>query len=184
MYTVSVTVQQQSLVLQPGVLHGLSYLLGCWLGWGWDGGDGYLIGQPLPSLRLPQQVVFSLFIFSPLLLRSLQHMVHPLLCSLWLGGGRGHVYDIIGSRGGWGAVDMRCSSRAEGAVLDGGRSVAGVWGGVWRPSVVSREREVKIIIIKLGYRDTSSSPFLKFRFTCLFVAGPHPPHDYTHQEYG
>ena len=27
---------------------------------------------------------------------------------------------------------MRCSSRAEGAVLDGSRSVAGVWGGVYR----------------------------------------------------
>ena len=52
-----------------------------------------------------------------------------LLCSLWLGGGRGHVYDIIGSRGGWDTVDIRCSSRAEGAVLGGGRSVAGVLGG-------------------------------------------------------
>ena len=132
----------QSLMLECGVffVNGLSHLLGCWLGWGWDGGDGYLIGQPLPSLHLPQQVVFSLFIFSPLLLSSLQHMVHPLLCSLWLGWGRGHAYDIIGSRGGWGAVDMRCSSRAEGAVLDGGRSVVGVWEGVWRPSVGSRER--------------------------------------------
>ena len=65
---------------------GYCNLLGCWLGWGWDGRDGYLIGQPLP-----QQVVF---IFFPLLLlRSLQHMVHPLLV---VGRGRGHVYDIIG----------------------------------------------------------------------------------------
>ena len=138
----------QSLVLECGVffVNGLSHF---WLGWGWDGGDGYLICQPLPSLHLPQQVVFSLFIFSPLLLRSLQHMVHPLLCSLWLGGGRGHAYDIIGSRGGWGAVDTRGSSRAEGAVLDGGRSVAGVWGDVWRPSMVSGERwKVKML---LGY---------------------------------
>ena len=45
---------------------------------------------------------------------------------------------------------MRCSSRAEGAVLDGGRSVAGVWGGVWRPSVGSGERwKVKML---LGYQ--------------------------------
>ena len=117
----------QSLVLQPGVLHGLSHLLG----WGWDGGDGHL-AYP----HLPHHVVF---IFSPLLIPRLQHMVHSLLCSLWLGGDRGHVYDIIGSRGGCGAVDVRCSSRAEGAVLDGGWS-ASVWGGVWRPSVASGER--------------------------------------------
>ena len=86
-----------------------------------------------------------------------------VLCSLWLGGGRGHVYDIIGSRGGWGAVDMRCSSRAEGAVLDGGRSVAGVWGGVWRPSVGSGERwKSKNVIGILVPHLSWSSYFLVF----------------------
>ena len=123
----------------------------CWgWGWGWDGGDA--------SPHLPQRVVF---IFSPLLLlRPLQHMVHPLLCSLWLGGGRDHVYDIIGSRGGWGAVDARCSSRAEGAVLDGSRS-AGVCGGMWRPSVASGERwKIKNVIGILVPHLSWSSNFL------------------------
>ena len=50
-------------------------------------------------------------------------MAHPLLCSLCLRGGRGHVYDIIGSKSKWDAVNIRCSSRAEGAVLDGGIGV-------------------------------------------------------------
>ena len=41
---------------------------------------------------------------------------------------------------------MRCSSRAEGAVLDGGGSVAGVWGGpVW---LLGRDEKVKML---LGY---------------------------------
>ena len=155
----------QSLVVQCGVLHGLSHLLGSWC---WDGGDGYLIGQPLPFPHLPQQVVFSLLIFSPLfLLRSLQHMVHPLFCSLWLGRGRGHVYDIIRRRG-WGAVDARCSSRAKGAVLD--RS-ARICGGVWRPSVGSGERWgcwfLTILIFLLLWQDHT-----------------HPMTTCTHQEYG
>ena len=34
------------------------------------------------------------------------------------------------------------------------------------------------------YWDTGSSPFLEFKFPCLAAAGPHPPYDHTHQEYG
>ena len=118
-----------------------------WLDWGWDGGDGYLIGQPLPpSPHLPQQVVF----ISP-------------LSFLLLGEG------IIGSRGVWGAVDTKCSSWAEGAVLDCSRwcvEPRGLW------------REMVKLIVSFGH------PFPHFWFSWPSVTEPHLPHNHTHQEYG
>ena len=51
--------------------------------------------------------------------------MHPLLLLSWLGRGRGRVYDIIDSSRGGGSVSVGCASRAECAVLNGGKEVRG-----------------------------------------------------------
>ena len=58
---------------------------------------------------------------------------------MWLGGGRGHVYDIIGTGRGWVVVGTGCTPRAEGAVLDrrDGIGGGGAVGGVLDVAVIS-----------------------------------------------